>query len=773
MTFLSLAFLIALPLAAAPILLHLFDRRRQSVIAWGAMQFLAEAASRRTSARRLKQWLLLLLRTLAVAALVLALARPLAPGGWLGGGDRAETILIVDNSMSMLRAVGETSLFDQAIARAIDETNALEPGAFVRVLLASPYPVWATTGSVRIDAGSQGSLEEQLRRLRPTHGRSDLLAALFTAVQTELQPTQTQRRIVVLTDGQRSDWGLDDAGGWRRFREVLPAAPTPTYVQVVELEGAPPKAANVAVSRVRASRTVVGVNQPVRLTAHLENHGQATSPSCKAVWTVSREELDESHAPELAGGAKHDLVWRHSFSQPGVYAISCRLEADDQLAPDNQATVVVEVVQQAPVLLVESAPDLAEVQQDAFFIQAALGWIDGEPLDEKAIYVPTLTDPAKLAQIDLPRYRVVVIPNLTHLEEEAVQHLQRFVSDGGGLWIALGPRADIESFNQFLFADGGGLAPLAIERIVEEALAASDSERSESRATINPFGKEHPAMAELADDERLDIGAVAVTQRFRFSPPPPGEEAGALLTLTNGEPLAVEKHLGRGRVIVQAIPLRLQWSELARSQAFVVMVHDWLDYLAQPRATRHNLKPGEPIALHVADMDSRQATLRTPHGDEIELTADAAGDEFVFRSSRTVLPGDYWLDLGLSGDSIPFHVNRDPQESQLTLLSAAERQLLAEVTTPGEYRAEATPADAGQSDPLWPFLLIILIGLIAAELLLSGMIARERFGADPIAETTEHWAPSVAAMLEERSRRPHSDGDGGTIREREMPTTGK
>ena len=72
MSFLSIAFLFALPLASAPILLHLFDRQRNVVIEWGAMQFLIEAARRRQSARRLQQWILLLLRTLAIFCLVMA-----------------------------------------------------------------------------------------------------------------------------------------------------------------------------------------------------------------------------------------------------------------------------------------------------------------------------------------------------------------------------------------------------------------------------------------------------------------------------------------------------------------------------------------------------------------------------------------------------------------------------------------------------------------------------------------------------------------------------
>jgi hypothetical protein len=764
-SFLSIAFLIALPLAAAPVLLHLFDRRRQVVIHWGAMQFLAEAASRKTSARKLKQWLLLLLRALAVAALALALARPMLPGSWLGGADRTETIFVIDNSMSMMRKAGDSSLFEQAIARAVEDSSSLPPGDFVRVLLASPYPVWATTGSVRVDGASPRFLEE-LRSLRPTEGQSDLLAALFTAVQTEVQPTQKERRIMLLTDGQRSDWSIDDDGGWRRFQKVLHAAPTPTYLEIIELDAAK-DAGNLAISNIRSSRTVVGVNQPFRVTAHLQNHGDATSPSSTAVWSLGQEELHESQIPQLSPGAEHDVVWRHSFSKPGVNAVACRLDADDQLAADNQATVVVEVIEQAPLLVVESAADLAEVQQDSFFLQAALGWMDGEPLDEKAIYTPTMIEPDDLARADLMRYRAVVIPNYTDLTKDAVAQLEQFVADGGGLWIALGPRTDVEAFNQLLFADGAGLAPLAIEGIVDEA-TSSAPEDGEAKTTIDPFLPEHPATAELANHEQLDLGDVTVAQRFRFTPGARGEDASVLLNLNHGEPLAIEKYLGRGRVIVQAVPMRLTWSELVRSQSFVVMVHDWLDYLTQPTATRYNLKPGEPIDMRVAGANSPQATLRTPHGDEIELTADSEADGLMFRTSRTILPGNYWLDLGLSGDSIPFHVNRDPEESQLAPLTPEDHKLLAQATGPSDIAA-ATQVGASRSDPLWPLLLMVLIGLIAAELLLSGLIARERFGADPISETTEHFASPLAASALDDGTQTHFAG--AVSREQETLTT--
>jgi hypothetical protein len=746
-SFLGLAFLAALPLAAAPLLLHLFDRRRNVVIDWGAMQFLMEAATQRTSARKLKQWLLLLMRVLAIVAVVLALARPQLTGGWFGQQERAETIFVLDNSMSMQRTVGATTLFNAAVQFAGETLAEMKPGDSVRVLLSSPYPVWATNSAVRVDAASRSVIVDQLAELEPTNGRSDLLSALFTAAQAEIEAGYQRRRIVLLTDGQGSDWSIADEAGWSRFREVLKASAISTELAIHDLGRGSRDASNVAVNRIHASRTVVGLNQTFTMTAQIQNHGRTDSSACDVTWSIADEEHYQSQVPTLDGGQSHDVVWQHSFGATGVFAVTCQLDAKDELGPDNVATVVVEVVEEVPVLVVENSPDLAELQRDAFFVQAALGWDDAEALDQHGVFVPRLVTSEQLERLDLDDYRAVVIPNLTVLNDDVVSRLHEFVSRGGGLWIALGPRTDVEAFNLHFFADGDGLAPLELGRIIEEAASTADRTGRTHYPTLDASVNAHPATTGLADTERLDTRDVTVQQRFRFVPAPEGEDVSELVGLTNGEPVAVEKYVGSGRVIVQSIPLRLQWSQLARSQAFVVMVQDWLAYLTQPRATRHNLSPGDPITVHVADSETQDATLKTPHGDEIELTADAAGDGFVFRSSRTVLPGDYMLELGAAGDRIPFHVNRDPQESNLSALTTADNELLSDLSGLGRNPTGAGIAGSNQTDPIWPMLLMALIGLIVAELILSGMISRERFGNDPIAETTEQiGAPGMSAM---------------------------
>ena len=771
MSFLGLAFLAALPLAVAPLVLHLFDRRRNVAIDWGAMQFLQEAATRRTRARRLQHWLLLALRVLAVVALVLALSRPLVHSGWLASQDRQEVIIVIDNSLStqqrgqMTAKSEQKTVFDELLARAAKTVAELQPGSAVRVLTTSPYPAWVTPASLRVHATSRPELLELLEGLRPTQGTSDLPAALLKAVQSNLEDKRLAgRRIILLSDGQHSDWRTDDSDAWARLNAALAQSPVPTSVQVMESSPKQSSPPNLAVTGVRTSRTVVGVNQSFTVTAAVSNLAASPASSCGVTWLIEQQKHSEASLSALAPGEKHDVTLKHSFGKPGVYVLTCQIDPSDSsadhLAADNTESVVIEVVERVPVLLVEGAHGYAELQQDAYLVRAALGQMEGSQIDGsqsegwRAVFEPRTIAPERLESIDLSDFRAVVIPNLTSLSENSVQRLTQFVADGGGLWLALGPHTDSEAFNSLLFNGGDGLSPVGASRIVDE------SRNELERPTINPFAKRHPATADLAASEQLDTGDVKIERRFQFQMPLATERVNVLLDLSNGEALAVENRLGRGRVVVLAVPLRYQWSGLAVSQAFVVMVHNWLAYLTEPGATQHNLQPGEPISLEIAQTEETHAVLTTPSGEDVAVSAEPLPKGMLLRTSRTASPGSYSLDLGLSRGTIPFHVARDAVESDLAQLTAADRTFLAET---GALNQRSQAAQAGRSAPrsaIWPGLLVLLIALIAGELVLSGAIARQRFGAPPICETAEELASQESAFvgitLAREARRPGS-----------------
>ncbi len=146
----------------------------------------------------------------------------------------------------------------------------------------------------------------------------------------------------------------------------------------------------------------------------------------------------------------------------------------------------------------------------------------------------------------------------------------------------------------------------------------------------------------------------------------------------------MEHFSGEGRIIVQGLPDSTAWSNLPLCQVYVPLVHEWMWYLTQPTAISHNLDPGEPIVVTgPAGVGNKQAQVVTPL-EEKETVALKSGSESRFR--QTVFPGNYVATVTTTdgpGQRIPFEVRRDPEESRLTPLSAAQ---IASVSQSGGLR---------------------------------------------------------------------------------------
>ena len=79
MNFVYPAFLYALSLIAIPIIIHLFNFRRYRTVYFTNVKFLKEIKEETAVQSRLKHWLVLISRILAIIFLVLAFAQPIIP----------------------------------------------------------------------------------------------------------------------------------------------------------------------------------------------------------------------------------------------------------------------------------------------------------------------------------------------------------------------------------------------------------------------------------------------------------------------------------------------------------------------------------------------------------------------------------------------------------------------------------------------------------------------------------------------------------------------
>lgn len=205
MAFLAPAFLALAALAGVPILVHFLRRRIGRTVDFPAVRYLARMEQEHSKDLKLKNRLLLLLRILAVIALALAAARPIA--GLFGVGHSPIALaLVVDNSMSSGAVTDGRARFDSLRAEAR------------RVLdqLGTDDRAWLVTADGRVIGGAPATLQTALAAMTPIGGRGDLSVATQRAIGLAKSGSPRTPVVGLISDGQRSAFVSDsvvDAAG--------------------------------------------------------------------------------------------------------------------------------------------------------------------------------------------------------------------------------------------------------------------------------------------------------------------------------------------------------------------------------------------------------------------------------------------------------------------------------------------------------------------------------------------------------------------------------
>ncbi len=266
MTFLVPWLLYALPLAALPVVIHLIHLYRRRQVRWAAMMFLLAAQRMNKGLSRLRQVLVLTLRALAVAAMVLVVARPLA-GGWLGltGGAPDTVLILLDRSASMEQQNTTTGV-SKRVAGLRNLSKAITDAVGLRSRL------------VLIDSAFNRPLAlpkaDALADL-PQAGATDTAADIPALLQSALDYVTTNKTgrtdIWLLSDLQGSDW--DAAGGrWETLRKAFAATQGVRFHLLCYPQAAPDDLA-VTVDHVARRESGDGAELllDLRLTRHVDH----------------------------------------------------------------------------------------------------------------------------------------------------------------------------------------------------------------------------------------------------------------------------------------------------------------------------------------------------------------------------------------------------------------------------------------------------------------------------------------------------------------------
>ncbi|MBL9114845.1 MAG: BatA domain-containing protein [Verrucomicrobiaceae bacterium] len=215
MSFLAPVLLFGLPLAALPVIIHLIHLHRRRTVPWAAMMFLLMAQKMNRGFSKLRQFLILAARVLAVLALVFVISRPLA-GGWLGltGGAPDTVLVLLDRSASM-----EQQNLTTGISKRASALTKMSEG--IEDMFGSRTKV------VLIDSASNAPIEianvKALTDVPVTSGTdtgADLPAMLQAALDYITANQLGRTDIWIASDLRQADWNAT-SGRWEALRAAF------------------------------------------------------------------------------------------------------------------------------------------------------------------------------------------------------------------------------------------------------------------------------------------------------------------------------------------------------------------------------------------------------------------------------------------------------------------------------------------------------------------------------------------------------------------------
>jgi len=584
MDFLSGLMLWGAAAGAIPVILHLTGRAKPILHKFPAMRFLLRSQRSSSRALRLKHLLLLLLRVLAIALLALTLARPRWPfltpdAAALGGTLRGEYMLILDGSLSMSYKENETVCFEQARQQALTFLDRLAPEARVALVFATEDAEYLQ-GRLTLH---HDLVRELISTAKPTGRGLDLARALQAARSIfEREPdTGLPRGVIFFTDLQKNAYLALQLRGVGEADEKLPPL---TLVDV----GAP-NATNGAVLSAQISGQVVGADQQVALTARIRPVDRQRSFPVDLYLDgvkVAQRAVDPQGAEYV------EVPFTFPAGRAGAHAGLVKLTQNDGLPLDQERAFAYLAGKPPHVLVVEDGMAAAG-RSSGFFLRAALE--SPSAINASGLAVTSRASSQVHAGM-LTQHQVVILSDATRLDEAAWAELEKFVEDGGGLFVWLSAHNDSAPLRKRGFSEAHkhhGLLPGRMGAPVK-----LDAAKAHGVKITTP---DHALFARFTPGVRAALQEVRVQAFVTVTPELKDAASSVVLALSNGAPLLMEKTFGRGRVLLSTVAPDVTASDLAKvGEVFVTLTLEAARHLAG-RGEDAQARLGHPLVLTLSD----------------------------------------------------------------------------------------------------------------------------------------------------------------------------
>lgn len=691
-----LLFAIGLGGAAIPLVVHWMTRPRPVRMPLSTIRLVNDALHQRRARHRLRDFLVLLSRCLAVALLAMAIARPLLDGDTRPSeGEQADRVKIVllDASQSMAAIDGAATRFDSGRAAAATELG-YKPNLAANLLIASHQP-----GAVfESPSANLRLLRDRLAETKVNASTCDASMALEEATrQFSTSKADAERELVIISDFQRANWARAD------FSKL----PEDVSVRLISM-ARDQTPANLAIEQVRLSATPTA-GKPVTLLIDVANHSEdLRNVTCELNLGSLTRSAEGKAQPRNNVTLQIDLEWPDAGWQWGRVRL---VDTADAISADDELPIAIGVRRRTRVAIVTEAR--SGTASGAFFIKQALSNVepDVEPDANAESTIANITP----GMLDTPTAQAAMLWVVTDVEawdESVAPRVAAWLRRGRAvLYVARGP-ADANNLRSLQEALGTEMQPAV------ELIASLDSDRRRD-LRVKEFDRENRPFSEFGDS----LASTASGWRIGGGSPTRSIDGAAIdsvaATLSDRSALLFFTDVGAGRLAV--LNADLSASNLAFEAGFVPMLVETVARLTDNGGAVSGTRSGQAVVrdlpTDVSDPE-RITVIATTNPDSDEAVIGKIQSEdgtLVWNWPVATDPGIYRVadsdDRTLWAEA----VRSDPAEQDLRSLS---QEVLQQRLAGGrrlDYENSAR-SSAGQVDSLWVYATLAMLGCILGEL---------------------------------------------------------
>jgi hypothetical protein len=675
MSFLTPLFLAGLAALAVPVVIHLIQREKKFVVPFPSLMFLQRIPYQSIRRRRIHNWMLLIIRLAVLALVVAAFARPFIRRSerTIATNGAREVVILLDHSYSM----GYADRWQRAQKAARDAVNALGVDDHATVVL------FASDAEVAVRSTSdRGKLLGVIESASPGPGATRYAPALKVAGSVLADSRLPRLEAILISDFQRNGWQGGDAV----------QLPSSAKISTVAIESRQ-DLANAAVTTVTLGRAPFEGRERTTVTAAVANRSAQPMSNVAVALEIDGRAVQTEHVTLPADGSASVTFAPFTINTANTRG-TVRL-APDALARDNVLHFVVSPLEPLPVVVVDRTGPGGE---DSLYLLRALS------IGEAPKFDITVRNPNAVTDDDLTRAAVVLL-NDVPVSPALGSRLLRYVDRGGGLFVALGPRATWP---------GGNTENMP-------ALSAAVDRSSGDAARLGALEYGHPVFEPFRAPRS---GEFSTAQFYGYRRVITSAASRVLARFDAGAPALVEQPVGRGRILVWTSTVDLTWNDLPLKPVFLPFIHRSMQHLAAYAEPKPWLTVGQVLdPTTLAKSAGHIAVAVAPSGRRLPVVS---GGPDVLQLSEQ---GFYEL-RGERGTTPVMVVasNVDVSESDLSTMDPREVVAAARATpAPGQTTPTELPISAEaqeRTQKIWWYLLAAGVVLLGIDTMLSNRLSR-------------------------------------------------